>query len=430
MAEGGARFERRLTALLVMIGVAVGLGNAWRFPYMMGSYGGGAFLLLYVLTLVLFGVPALLAEWTLGRVTRQGPPGAFAASGLPGGGLVGWVVFTIVAMATSYYVVVIGWVAIYLGIAAAGGLRPESAEGLFERTLANVPLQALAAWCVLAGCGAVVVAGVRRGIERVSRVFVPLFFLLVVALVARGLTLPGAEAGLRWALDFDPGAITGTTLLAVIGQSAFSLALGGTFMVAYGAYLDPAMDLRSLAVQTAGGDLVASLLATLLVIPAVFAAGMEPTTGPPLLFHTMPGVFAGLAGGRVFATLFFLALGLMAFLSAVAAVEVLAGALASRLGWSRKRAVWTVVAAEALLGLPAMMSLEYLTTSDLVWGSTGQPFGSLMAVLAVGWALDRSRALEASALGEGRLGRSWILWLRWVVPMAVVLALAAGWLES
>lgn len=430
MPATGQRFERRLTTILVMIGVAVGLGNVWRFPYMMGSYGGGAFLVLYLLALLLFGVPALIAEWVLGRATRQGPPGAFVASGMPAGRLAGWTVFVIVGMATSYYVVVIGWVVVYFVIAATGGLEPSSAHELFERTLANLPAQVLAAWSVLVACGIVALAGVRGGIERVSRLFVPIFFLLVIGLTVRGLSLPGAWEGVRWLLTFDPGAVTATTLLAVIGQAAFSLALGGTFMVAYGAYLDPDIELPRLAVQTALGDLAASLLAALLVIPAVFAAGLEPTTGPPLLFHTLPSVFAGLPGGGALATLFFLALGLVAFLSAVAAVEVLVAPLVGWLGWPRKRAVWTVVGVEAVLGLPAMMSLEYLETSDLIWGSTGQPFGSLMAVLAVGWALDRGRALQESGLAPGVVGRLWIAWLRFVVPLAVMFALVGGWLES
>ncbi len=432
MSHQPTRFHTRWSTLFVLIGVAVGLGNVWRFPYMMGQYGGGAFLVLYLLAMALFGVPALIAEWTLGRTTQRGPPTAYALSGMPGGRYVGLLVFVIVGMATSYYVLVIGWVFLFLiqsltvGLTAEGGTSPLSAmlDGGFLR-------QAVATVGVLAACGLVVVAGLKRGIERVSSLFVPVFFLLTLALVARSLTLPGASRGVAYLLDFDPTAITTTTVLAVIGQAAFSLALGGTFMVIYGAYLDASTPLLPLALQTAGGDLLASLLAALLVIPAVFAAGIEPSSGPTLLFETLPVVFAALPHGNAVAAVFFLSLGLVAFLSAVGAIEVLVTAVVDLLGWTRMRAAWTVVIVEALLAIPAMLSLDYLAKSDLIWGSTGQPLGSLFALVAVAWCLGRGRALAASGLAEGsRVARVWLFWIRYVVPIGVILALISGWIES
>jgi neurotransmitter:Na+ symporter, NSS family len=431
MTAQGENFGRRLAAALVMVGVAVGLGNVWRFPYMMGRYGGGAFLALYILAMVLFGVPALIAEWTLGRATGEGPPGAYVKSGLLGGHLAGWLVFVAVLMATSYYVVVIGWVLIYLVKAVAVGLPTENAGRAFAEMHSTLPAQVAASWAVLAACGGVLLAGVRRGIGRVSQVFVPVFFVLLLGLVVRAVTLPGSGEGLRYLLTFDPSAVTGQTLVAVVGQAAFSLALGGTFMVIYGSYLDPETRLLPLAVQTAGGDLLASLLAAFLVIPAVFAAGREPTSGPPLLFETLPVVFGAFPGGNALAAIFFFALGLVAFLSAVAAIEVLVAPLAGRLGWPRSKAIWSVVALEALLGIPSMVSLDYLGRSDLIWGSTMQPLGSIFALAAVAWGLDRGRALDTAGFGAGRpWGGLWIFWIRWVVPVAVLSALVAGWFAS
>lgn len=432
MTGSAPRLESRWGTALVMIGVAVGLGNVWRFPYMMGQYGGGAFLALYLLAMVLFGVPALIAEWTLGRATRKGPPGAYALSGMPAGRFVGLLVFVIVGMATSYYVLVIGWVFLFLfrsvtvGFAADGG--PSALAAMLDGGLLR---QAVATVAVLAACGLVVIAGLKRGIERVSRLFVPVFFVLTLALVTRSLTLPGAGRGVRYLLTFDPTAITATTVLAVIGQAAFSLALGGTFMVIYGAYLDRSTPLLPLAIQTAGGDLVAALLATFLVVPAVFAAGIEPSSGPTLLFETLPVVFAAIPQGNVVAAVFFLSLGLVAFLSAVGAVEVLVTAVIDVMGWTRARATWTVVAVEAVLAVPAMLSLEYLAKSDLIWGSTGQPLGSLCALVAVAWCLGRAKALENSGLASrSRLASLWLFWIRYVVPVGVVLALISGWIEN
>jgi NSS family neurotransmitter:Na+ symporter len=418
-----------MAALWVMVGTAVGLGNVWRFPYMMGSYGGGAFLVLYVIALIIIGVPALAAEWTLGRATGEGPPGAYVAAGLPGGRVLGSLLFVTILMATSYYVVVIGWVVLYLAKAAAGGMAISDSAALFEATRANLPGQMAATWFVLAACGVVLAAGVRRGIARVSGIIVPVFFILLVGLVIRSVTLPGAGEGLRYLVTFDPGAISRRTLLAVVGQAAFSLGLGGTFMVLYGSYLRPDARLFPLAAQTAVGDLFASLLAAALVVPAVFAAGLEPTSGPPLLFETLPVVFSNFPGGNLLAAVFFLALGLVAFLSAVAAVEALVAPLAARAGWTRRRAISVVVAAEAVLAIPSMISLDYLSTSDLVWGSTMQPVGSVVAIVAVAWSMNRGRALQTAGLGSsGRHGMLWIVWLRYVVPAVVLLSLVSGWL--
>jgi len=431
MSTNQEQFGRRLATLFVMVGVAVGLGNVWRFPYMMGTYGGGTFLFLYIFALVLFGIPALIAEWALGRKTGEGPPGAYISAGLPGGRYVGSALFLTVLMATSYYVVVIGWVLLYLVRAITTGLQDADPATVFETTVHGFSGQAIATSVVLAGCAFVILAGVKKGIERVSRIFIPIFFILMIILMIRSLTLPGASAGIRYLITFDVSAFTGRTLLAVVGQVFFSMALGGTFMVTYGAYLRKDVRPVSLAVQTATGDLMAALLAAFLVIPAVFAAGLEPTSGPTLLFETLPVVFAAIPAGDLVATIFFFALALVAFLSAVAAIEVLVSPLVIRRGWSRKKAVWTVVTAAALLGIPSLLSIDYLMKSDLIWGSTMQPLGSLMALITVGWCVHRANAFEAAGLTEGsRTGRLWLVWIRFVVPIGVTLALLSGWLAD
>ncbi|MFC1530227.1 sodium-dependent transporter [Gemmatimonadota bacterium] len=379
----------------------------------------------------LFGVPALIAEWALGRETGEGPPGAFITAGLPFGRFAGSALFITVIMALSYYAVVIGWVLLYLLRATTTGLQAADPATVFETTLHGFAGQTIATWFVLAGCAVVILAGVRKGIERVSRIFIPVFFVLLIGLMIRSLTLPGASAGVRYLLTFDAGALTGRTLLAVTGQVFFSLALGGTFMVTYGAYLRKDVRPAPLAIQTAAGDLLAAVLAAFLVIPAVFAAGLEPASGPPLLFETLPVVFSGIPAGDIIAAFFFLALALVAFLSAVASVEVPVSTLVIRRGWTRKRAVWTVVSITALLAIPSMLSMNYLMKSDLIWGSTMQPLGSLLALIAVGWCMHRSKAFEAAGLAEGsRLGRIWLFWIRFVVPISVGFALLSGWLSS
>ncbi len=443
--EPGGRptFASRFGLLVTMIGVAVGLGNVWRFPYMVGMFGGAPFVLVYVLAVALVGVPCLMAEWTLGRHTRRGPVGAFERAGLPFGRPLGWVFFAGVAAATAYYTVAVGWVLFHgLGelarglqgrnLAGAGGaiLPPES--GFDPRSFG---LQAAVTGLVILTGAGILLRGLRRGIEVASRVLVPGLFAVLLVVIVRSVTLPGAGAGISWYLfKIEPGALTPAVILAALGQAVFSLSLGGTFMVVYGSYLDSSEDLRSGAAWTAAGDLGAGLLAGLAVLPAVFALGLEPASGPGLLFSTLPEVFAALPAGWLFGALFFLGLAGAAFLSDLAAFEVLVAGLTDNTRLSRRRAVWAVAGAVFLLALPPMVSLEVFVPWDLTFGSGFQTLGALLAVLAVGWGIDRAAALRELA-GEptpGGAGFRIVLlhaWLRYAVP-AAILAVGLWWLAS
>ncbi len=414
--------------LASLIGVAVGLGNVWRFPYMVGKFGGAGFVLIYALAVLAVGVPALMAEWSLGRATRRGPVGAFARAGLPFGRAAGWLFFALVAAATAYYTNVIGWVLYH----AAGQLAPLAgaevdaaailppAAGFDRRSLG---LQLLCTTAVLASGCAVLARGLRRGIERSSRWLMPALAVVLLLLAGRGLSLPGAGEGLAWyLLKVDLAAITPRVILAALGQAFFSLSLGGTFMVIYGSYLDPGDELASTALWTAGGDLGAGLLAGLAILPAVFAFGLEPASGPGLVFATLPRVFAAMPAGRLFGGLFFLGLAGAAFLSALAAYEVLVAGLTDNTRLGRRRAIALVAGIVLVAALPPMLNLRIFVPWDLTFGSGAQVAGSLLAVLTAGWVLRRAALLEQ--LG----GNPWLLaWLRFVVPGALV-AVGAWWL--
>lgn len=427
------RFSGRWGVAFSLLGVAVGLGNVWRFPYMMGLYGGGAFLVIYLLVVTAFGVPALIAELALGRSTRQGPLSAFGTAGLPGGNAIGAVLFFGVGMAMSYYLVVVGWIFAYLVIAA--GNLAGALDGFSSSTFAglqeNWPLQVLCAFLVAAGSAEVVGRGVRGGIERASSFFVPIFAVLMVLLAIRSLTLPGAGEGIRYLLNPDWSQLDRRALLAATGQAFFSLGLGGTFFVIYGSYLGDGESLPRRALGTAAGDVAASLLAAFAVMPAVFATGLSPESGPPLLFEVLPEACLNMPGGLIFAVLFFAGLGCVAFLSGVAAVEVLVGSITDRWGLSRRGTSWAVCMALVVVGLPATQSLDYLFRSDQIWGSTMQPLGSVIAVAALGWGLSRRQTIAQLAAADGEVPRwvgLWYGWLRWVVPIGVLVALASGWI--
>jgi NSS family neurotransmitter:Na+ symporter len=435
-AQQGAereQFSGKWGVVFALLGVAVGLGNVWRFPYMMGLYGGGAFLVIYLLVVAMFGIPALIAELALGRATREGPLTAFATVGLPGGRVVGVALFIGVGMAMSYYLVVVGWILAYLAIALGNlvGAMDNFSAGTFDLLQHNTLLQVLCAALVAAASAEVVGRGVRRGIEKASSFFVPLFALLMVLLVARSVTLPGAMEGIAYLLSPDWSQLSRRGVLAATGQAFFSLGLGGTFFVIYGSYLQDTESLPRRALGTAAGDVVASLLAAFAVMPAVFATGLSPQSGPPLLFEVLPEACLQMPGGLLFAVLFFAGLGCVAFLSGVAAVEVLVGSLTDRWGFSRRASAWVVCGALVVVGYPATQSLDYLFYSDQIWGSTMQPLGSVIAVAALVWGLGRTRAGIQLAVEDGRIPAwtgVWFTWLRYVVPLGVLAALASGWI--
>lgn len=254
-------------------------------------------------------------------------------------------------------------------------------------------------------------------------VITPLLFGILLLLVVRSLTLDGAGEGLAWLLlKFEPGDITGDVAMAALGQVVFSLALGGTFMVVYGSYLDDGVDLRGNAVWTVVGDTGAGLLAGLVIFPAVFAFGLEPTSGPGLIFATLPQVFASMPAGWIFGTLFFLALASAAYLSAVAALEVLVAGVTDNTGMERRRATTLVSVLVLFLALPPMINMRIFIPWDLTFGTGFQTFGALVAALTVGWSLKRSDALRqlASAEDAGLQIRLLYNWIRFVVPGAIL----------
>lgn len=428
-------FSSRLGMLATMVGVAVGLGNVWRFPYMVGRYGGAAFVLLYVAIAAVVGVPALMAEWSLGRHTRRGTLGAFQAVGLPGGRGMGWILSFIVLAAVAYYNNAIGWVVYHavaeamepLGAPLKGAWILPPDEG-FSAT--SFGLQALFTALVILAEAAVLLRGLRAGIERASQILTPLLFGTLLLLIARSLTLPGAGAGVRWYLAFSPGDVTAAVTMAALGQVVFSLALGGTFMVTYGSYLADDVPLRSQAALTVAGDTLAGLLAGLALFPAIFALGLEPASGPGLLFAVVPEVFSRMPGGWLFGTLFYTALAGAALLSGIAAYEVLVVGLADALGWGRRRAVWTMAAATFALALPPMVNLRIFVPWDLTFGSGGQTFGAVAAMATVGWVMRRGDLLrQLGGDHPGTLDRFLAGWLRWVIPAAVGAA-ALWWIVT
>lgn len=417
-------FTSKFGSRMALIGVAVGLGNVWRFPYLVGKFGGAAFVLFYVLIVILIGVPGLMAELTLGRSARRGPVGAFEAGGLPFGKAIGWFFFAIVTAATAYYTVVIGWV-LYHAVAPSPAeiLPPES--GFVARSFL---LQLVCTGLVIFAYAVVMVKGLRSGIERASTIIMPVLFGILIILVVRALTLPGAGAGVQWyILKFNVADITAPVVMSALGHAVFSLSLGGTFMVVYGSYLDAQENIRETAVWTAFGDTSAGLLAGLAIIPAVFALGLEPSSGPALLFDTLPRVFDTIPLGWLFGLLFYLGLFGAAYLSGIAALEVLVAGLTDNTKVTRTRAVWLMAAVVFVLAIPPSINMAIFLPWDLTFGSGMQTLGALLAVVTVGWCMNRAAALEQMSRGGEPVAPWLILWIRFGVP-AAILSVGVWWL--
>ena len=430
-------FATRFGVLMTMLGVAIGLGNVWRFPYLVGKFGGSAFVLFYVILVVLIGVPALMAEWALGRHTRRGTLGAYARARLPFGKQMGWFLFVIVLAATGYYTNVIGWVALYAiaELARTAGVAFDPSPILPPETgysARSLVFQLVASAAVMCACAIVLIKGLRRGIEQVSKILIPGLFLVLILLIVRSLALPGSMAGVQWyILKFRPQDFTARAAVAALGHTMFTLSLGGTFMVVYGSYLNTHDKLRNSAIFTASGDTAAGLMAGLAIFPAVFAFGLEPGSGPGLLFATLPKVFAHMPAGGIFGFLFFAGLFGAAYLSDIASFEVLVAGLTDNTSVSRTKAVWIVVGLAFVLSIPPMLNMQVFVPWDLTFGSGMQTLGALVAVLTVGWSLDRSTAMRELSDGapDTRWARGLYLWLRFVVPGAI-LSVGIWWLVT
>lgn len=421
---------------MTMIGVAVGLGAVWRFPYMVGKFGGAAFVLFYLGVVFFIGIPALMAEWILGRYTQRGTLGAYEKGGIPGGRYLGYFLFFIVFWATGYYSNALGWVGFHAfgelvsalgGNLNAGAILPPQ-KGF---DLTSFLLQLLMTAAVIFTCAAVLVRGLRKGIERTSRWIVPALFGILVILILRSVTLSGAGKGISWFIgSFRFDALKPPVMAAALGMAFFSMSLGGTFMVIYGSYLEKRADVPKNALFTGISACLAGLLAGFAIFPAVFAFGLEPSSGPGLIFSTLPRTFDMMPAGWLFGLLFFLGLFGAAFLSDVAAFEVLVGGFVDNTKWGRKKAVAFVCAVVYILAIPPMINMKIFVPWDLTFGSGMQAFGSLMAVVTAAWFIKRYEFLREIAPRTSLFRTFLYWWLRVAVP-AAILFVGINWaLES
>lgn len=429
----------RFGFIMATAGSAVGLGNIWKFPYEAGQHGGGAFLLLYLLFIALFGLSLVIAELLIGRTAQRNPVGAFATLGGRGWPLVGGIGVLAGFVILSFYIIVAGWTLAYLGFMTGGPLGADT-DALGQRFGAFVsdpvaPILYAALFMVL--CVGVVIGGVNAGIEKASRLLMPALFVLLVVLVVRSVTLPGAGEGLRYYLTPDWSKVTMQTISSAVGQAFFSLSLGMGCLITYGSYLNRHDEVTGSASIIVGLDTLVALLAGLMILPAVFAFGFDPAAGPGLTFITLPAVFAQMPGGMYFGVLFFGLLAVAALTSAISLLEVVVCYFTDEHGMSRRSATIMVATISFLLGIPASLSLGIwsgvtvpgtgLSIFDFLDFSASQlmlPLGGLLTALFVGWRWARpARTLLIDGGLPAGIATLWILILRYIAPVGIAVIL-------
>jgi NSS family neurotransmitter:Na+ symporter len=426
------RFSSHLATLLTMAGLAIGLGNVWRFPYMMGQHGGSAFLAAYLLCMVLLAVPALACEWSLGRATRSGPVASYRlAYGQRLGLVIGLTLLFSVFMALCYYSIIVANVFYSMGFAAVQGF---SADGLaaYRTGLGNHGLQYLLAVGVVLTSVWVVHRGLRRGIELMNRLLVPLFGLIALYLVAVALNLEGAVPRLLAYLRPDFSELGADVWFAAMGQACFSVGLSGVLHVMYGSYLAGRERPVATALTTSLMDCGAAFMATLFVVPAALVFGLSMAAGPGLLFDTLPRLFAIMPGGRPLAALFLMGWAMVAMLTIIATFDAVITGLSDLTGKRLGRPAWTtiVTAAVIVFTLPIAWNPHWIGTLDLLFGSGMFMVGSLLAVVGVGWGLGRTTLSDQLRPGlPPALATLVTGWARYVVPLALA-AILAGFVVS
>jgi neurotransmitter:Na+ symporter, NSS family len=431
------QWRSRFGFIAAALGSAVGLGNLWRFSYVVGENGGGAFVLVYAVAVVVIGLPLLIAELALGRATRADPVAAFRsiAPSAPWR-WAGWLGVGASIGILAYYPIVTGWVLSYLVVHLTDSGDPVTgavASDRFGALLASPAIQLAATLAVIAACVAVVMAGVERGIERACKLAVPAFVLLIVALAAHGLSLAGAGRALSFLFQPEWSALLRPrTYLAAIGQAFFSIGLAMAILVTYGAYLPRGTSLPSAAVSIALGDTLIALVAGLMIFPAVFTYGFDPAHGASLAFIVMPQVFAAMPWGWWAGAAFYLLLLLAALTSLVALIEVPVAILIARCGWRRRNAALVVGGGAVAMGVPVVLGDAW---AALLWPGISSalglfdrivsdfllPLSGIAIALAVGWAWPSVQSRAASDLSGARIQVIWLWLLR--VPLPALIAL-------
>jgi NSS family neurotransmitter:Na+ symporter len=439
------QWSSRIVFLLSAIGAAVGLGNIWKFPYMMGANGGSAFVLVYLLVIIFIAIPILVAEIMLGRRGRQSPPNSVAIIAREEGrsrawSVVGWLGVVSAYLIMTYYSVIAGWVMSYIVRTGAGNFSGQDADAVaaeYSSLLAD-PWQ-LTFWhaVFMVLTLVILVRGLRAGIETAMKMMMPALFVILLAMVGYAAAEGDMKAGLHFMFDFDFSAINGKVVLMAIGHAFFSIGVAMGLMMGFGAYLGKDISIGRSALIIASVDTLVALLAGIAIFPLVFANGLDPAQGPGLIFVTLPIAFGNMTGGLVFGTLFFILLFFAALTSSIGSLEPPVAWVEERFGVKRATAASWVCASAFLLGMGSVFSFNLLSgfyplgfierfaesgifsLVDYLTANIMMPLGGLLLAVFVGWKVAPAAVAEHVDMKNQTIFRVWFWLLRYLVPVSI-----------
>lgn len=434
-----------LAFILAAVGAAVGLGNIWKFPYIVGVSGGGAFVLIYLVCVVFVAVPILITELWIGHRGGHSPPVAMRNVAANAGrskawAVVGWMGMLVGYLIATYYSVIAGWTLAYIVKAGQGfgGADPALVPQQFDALLAD-PTTLIAWHTAFIGMALIIVArGLRDGIERVVKMLMPALFAMLLLMIGYAAVEGDFAAGLNFLFSADFSKVDSTVVLTAIGQSFFSISVAMGLIMTYGAYVPKGVSLTKSALVIAGADTLVAILAGLMIFPLVFANGLDPASGPGLIFRTLPTAFASMSGGVVFGVLFFILLAFAAVTSIIAIIEPIVAYAEDRWGMGRRMGCLIFGALAWALGLLTVFSFnawsgftplggftafENKTLFDLIDYFTANimmPLGGILMALFVGWRVKPETLAGDLSFGSKALFTAWLWMIRVVVPLAIL----------
>lgn len=434
------RWGSKIAFVFAATGSAIGLGNIWRFPMVVGKYGGAVFVFVYIFAVALVGFTVMLAELALGRYTQQNAVGAFEKikPKTP------WKIIGFMGMLTSfcifsYYSVIAGWAAGYFAKTIGGTFKGTVSSQLSEKIFSDFtsdPVQAIVFLLIVVGITTFIISrGVKDGIERWTKVLMPLLLILIIFLAVKALTLSGAREGISFYLKPDFSKLNGTVILYAFGQAFFSLSIGMGIMITYGSYLPRTVNLVSSAGWVSFSDSLIAFLAGIIIFPTLFALpGIEPTAGPGLVFKVFPLIFSQIPGGNYFGILFFMLLLVAAVTSTISLLEVSVSYFIDARNWSRRKAAYLLGIIAFCLGIPSALSsggmkfftdIDFMGKFDVIFANIMLAVGALFICIFVGWVWGVKAAVKEIHSGNPRFNIRplWIFSLKILSPIVIVIIL-------
>jgi NSS family neurotransmitter:Na+ symporter len=437
-------FSSKFGVIAAAAGSAVGLGNIWRFPYIAGENGGGAFILVYLLFIMAIGIPVMLSEFTIGRSAQRNVFGSFKKLA-PNTywyliGLLGVIAAFIIL---AFYSTVASWTLEYTYksvINSFSGRTPDQLTSMFEGFKASTFRPILWQLLFMSLTAWIVIAGVKRGIEKYAKILMPILLLLIIIMDVRAVTLTGAKEGVEFLFRPDFSKLDTNSVLEALGQAFFSLSIGMGTLVTYGSYINKRENLANTAISVSAADTIIAILAGLAIFPAVFAFGIEPNAGPDLIFRTLPNIFMQLPGGYFFSLLFFILLVVAALTSSISVLEVVVAYFTEELGMLRRPA--TILAAASITALGILSTLSWGVLSgvelfeqnifgilDFTASSVLLPIGGLFIVIFLGWYLGKKavkKEVSSGGLFKVRLVSLFVFIIKFLAPIAIALVFLNG----